>query len=69
MTVMNSCRSRNKDHFFGDFKIQFRESGIYFSVSPTDPHTVEVELEDYRVKKRWIVFEVDLNDITPMEVV
>ena len=40
-----------------------------FSVSPIDPHTVEVELEDYRVKKHWVVFEVDLNDITPMVMV
>ena len=35
----------------------------------TDPHTFEVELEDYRVKKNWVVFEVDLNNITPMEMV
>ena len=35
----------------------------------TDPHTFEVELEDYRVKTHWVVIEVDLNDNTPMEMV
>ena len=27
---------------------------------------IEVELEDYRAKKHWVVFEVDLDDNTPM---
>ena len=28
-----------------------------------------MELEDYRVKKHWVVFEVDLNGNTPMKMV
>ena len=28
-----------------------------------------MELEDYRAKKHWVVFEVDLNDLTPKRMV
>ena len=31
------------------------------------PYTVEVELEDYRVKKHWIVFNVELDENTKMK--